>query len=168
MHIHTHKKRHGSFPETLRKSYDAYFCSDDVDGVALVERPELGDDQTIHNSHIRPASLEALARCYSDHPETTEVIGAGGSKKWENRTTLTGGFTDVGVDERKTQAIIHHTVSVRDVPELRGWRSDPDGSLVLGAAVSISELTRIPDALKEDADAFAAHKVSIQALKTQA
>ena len=157
-----------SFPETLRKSYKSYFCADNVDGVALVERPDLGDDQRLVNSHIRPASLEALARCYADHPEATEVFGAGGSKKWENRTTLTGGFTDIGVDEREAQSIIHHTVSVRDVPELRGWRIDPDGSLVLGAAVSISEMTRISDALKEDTDAFAAHKVSLQALRTQA
>ncbi|MBT8459564.1 MAG: molybdopterin-dependent oxidoreductase, partial [Boseongicola sp.] len=112
--------------------------------------------------------LEALAQCYAEQQEVSEIVGAGGSKKWENRPTLTGGFTDAGVDERESFAFIHHTISVRDVPELRGWRVDSEGNLVLGAAISISELTRIPDALAEDADAFAAHSVSLRALKTQA
>ena len=49
------------------------------------------------------------------------VIEAGAGEK--------AGFTDAAYDEDEAARQYHHTISVRDVPELRGWKIRDDGSL---------------------------------------
>ena len=160
------------FPEKLRAEYERYFCSGDVDGVALVERPGAPgagahDAGTRRNSHARPASLAALAALYGEDPAATALTGSGGARRWEQRPTLTGGFTDEAVDERQADRILHHTISVRDVPDLRGWALDAEGGLIIGAAMSIAELGRIHGQMADTPDARAAHETSLTALATQ-
>jgi xanthine dehydrogenase/oxidase len=152
------------FPADLKAAYEDLFCADGVDGVALVERA--GDGGILH-SHTRPASLSALAEIYGAAPESVRVLASGGASQWEGRV-LAAGFTDIAYAERSAHSSLHHTVSVRDVPELRGWRVRESGELELGAATTIAGLNEISGALQQDATRFARHRAALQALTLQA
>ena len=179
-----------TFPASLRAAFELVFCTEGVDGVALVER-DLDDDigpgngaggavaddppshpswshESIRSSHVRPASLKALAAVYGETPDNMEVLAAGGASRWEYGPKLAAGFTDVGFDERRAHRYFRHTVSVRDVPELRGWRVRDDGALEIGAVTPIGAVRHILSALKGDGPSFAAHQASLKALVTQA
>jgi xanthine dehydrogenase/oxidase len=167
-----------AFPQSLLADYQRFFRTEGVDGVALVERRSDHDkaggagafhgDAGVLYSHVRPASLEALAAVYGEAPDAVQVQGGGGAARWENWPVLAAGFTDVAYDEHNAHDIIHHTVSVRDVPELRGWRLRDSGSLEIGAATPIGALKEIPAALKADEPSFVRHEASLNALVTQA
>ncbi|MEQ8196079.1 MAG: molybdopterin-dependent oxidoreductase [Rhodospirillales bacterium] len=179
-----------NFPPSLRAAYEQLFCSNDVDGVALVERVLdnnagvgnrkdeetvggaaailSGQDECILFSHVRPASLQALVAVYGEAPESTHVLAAGGASRWENDRVLSAGFTDVAYEENRFHRILHHTVSVRDVPELRGWQVRDDGALVMGAATPIGALRHIFIALEKNPSSFAQHHASLKVLVTQA
>lgn len=153
------------FPASLRADYEQLFCRDGADGVALVER--VGDNGR-STSFVRPASLEALAAVYGEAPENLQVLAAGGACQWEQGRVLAAGFTDVGYEEHRTHRILRNTVSVRDVPALRGWSVCEDGSLKIGAATPIAALESIVATLKQDPSSFARHEASLTALVTQA
>lgn len=175
-----------NFPPSLEAAYRQLFCTQGVDGVALVERSLdaplaaanggtaevpaslVWHPESVHASHIRPASLKALAAVYSEAADRLELQAAGGASRWEYGRVLSAGFTDVGYEERRTHQFFHHTVSVRDVPELRGWSVRDDGMLAIGAATPIGSLAKIAMALKPDREAFTPHEASLHALATQA
>jgi|GEM_PF-2020 len=179
-----------NFPPSLRTAYEELFGRNGVDGVALVERvlnddigsSDGGDgkavdestavqawrDKGILSSHARPASLRALIAVYGEAPDNVQVLAAGGASRWEEGRVLAAGFTDVGFEEHRAHRVLHHTVSVRDVPELRNWRLREDGALEIGAATPIGALRHILIALKKNAPSFAQHRASLTALVTQA
>lgn len=178
------------FPSSLRTAFERLFCTPGVDGVALVERASDGDvrvsdlenervadrptaswswrDGRVNSSHIRPASLQALIAVYGDAPGDLQVLAAGGASRWEEGRVLAAGFTDVAYEEHHTHRVQRHTVSVRDVPELRGWRVRKDRALEIGAATPIGYLRHILCALEQDAASFPWHQESLNALVTQA
>ena len=88
------------FPASLRRAYDRYFRSPGTDGVELVEVSEALDadigaerpglDGDVLYSHVRPASLAALAAVYAESADTARLEAAGGSARWEHRQVLTG------------------------------------------------------------------------------
>ena len=178
------------FPLSLRTAYEQLFCSEGVDGVALVERKldDRYDGRVVRTneavteaaavtsrhehrslaSHVRPASLQALAAVYGEAPGDLHVLAAGGASRWEQGRVLAAGFTDVGYEEHRTHRIMRHTVSVRDVPELRVWSVRDDGVLAIGAAIPIGALKQIFVELKQDSPSFSEHQVSLKALATQA
>jgi len=179
------------FPPSLTAAFFQYFCTEGVDGVALVERgggeakiggriaaTEEATDTSTESpaqlykgssySHIRPASLDALVAVYGNSPDTLNVLAAGGASRWEQGRVLAAGFTDVGYEEHRSHRMLQHTVSVRDVPELRSWSVRKDGALSIGAATPIGALQQILDALKKNASSFVQHRESLTALVTQA
>ncbi|MGI9622569.1 MAG: FAD binding domain-containing protein, partial [Acidimicrobiales bacterium] len=165
-----------AFPSPLRAAYDRYFRTAGIDGVALVEvsraldadvgveRPGLGGD--VLYSHVRPASLAALVEVYAAAGDTTQLEAAGGSTRWEHGQVLTAGFTDAAYDEDEADRHYHHTISVRDVPELRGWALRDDGYLEIRAATPIGAVARIALELP-DGDARASHAAALDALVAQ-
>lgn len=170
-----------TFPQALYDAYRDFFRTPGVDGVALVERsrnvgtvdgadrPGLGGG--VLYSHVRPSSVSALARIYGGAPNSIAVQAAGGADRWERRRLLSAGYTDAAYDEEEASRHYHHTVSVRDVPELRRLKLRADGSLEIGAATTISALRGIADTLVADlADrprAVERHRVALDALTTQ-
>ncbi|MEO0493502.1 MAG: molybdopterin cofactor-binding domain-containing protein, partial [Actinomycetota bacterium] len=167
----------GSFPAPLLEAFERYFRTSGVDGVALVERSQgldadldpdrPGLDGDLLYSHVRPASLDALAAAYAARADGATLAAAGGSSRWEERHLLAAGFTDVAYDEDDAGRQVHHTISVRDVPELRHWEIRDDGRLAIGAAISIGALAQIEAdlATMQGGDA---HLASLRALTTQA
>ena len=76
------------FPSSLRAAYEAYFCSEGVDGVALVDTAvnNLGGNfgpltPKIDYSHTRPASLRALTEVYAQAPDRMQVSAASGASR---------------------------------------------------------------------------------------
>ena len=165
------------FPAPLLAAYERYFRTPGVDGVALVERSDSLDadvapdrpglDGDLLYSHVRPANLAALAEVYAASGGGAAVAAAGGSARWEHGRVLAAGFTDAAYDEDEAARHFHHTVSVRDVPELRGWALRLDGCLEIGAATPIGAFAGIGAAL-DGVDGGAAHAVALRALTTQA
>ena len=145
------------FPADLMQAYRQYFATDGVDGVALVDDEAGGGGY----SHIRPANLRALTEVYAEAPEHMSLSAASGASRWELRPKLAAGFTDAAIAEQEAHDAFHHTVSVRDVPELRGWRLRADGSLEIGAATPIAALKGIR------ADVGDTHGEALEALVTQ-
>lgn len=153
------------FPASLRAAYEELFCTEGVDGVALAVRDADGGSDSW--SHVRPASLLALVDVYAETPDDVHVLAAGGASRWGRDRVLAAGFTDVGYTEHRTHHLLRHTVSVRDVPELRGWQVRDDGVLEIGAAMPIGALREISSALETDSSSFALHQESMAALVTQ-
>ncbi|MEM7288369.1 MAG: molybdopterin cofactor-binding domain-containing protein [Actinomycetota bacterium] len=164
------------FPASLRNAYERYFRTAGVDGVELVEvsealaadvgaeRPGRGD---VLYSHVRPASLRALVELYADSADGAQLEAAGGAANWEQRQVLTAGFTDAAYEEDEAGRQYHHTISVRDVPELRGWELRSDGSLAIRAATPIGALAGMAAELAER-DGGVGHATALDALATQA
>ncbi len=174
-----------NFPASLLTAFEQVFCNPDVDGIALVERdldPQTNEEsgerdafaslphlqgERLLSSHIRPNSLDALIALYGEAPEATRVQAAGGATRWEGRI-LAAGFTDAAYEEHRTHSFFRHTLSVRDVPELRHWGLREDGALEIGSAVSIGSLRKIRDTLRRESPAYESQRVALTALTTQA
>lgn len=75
--------------------------------------------------YSRPTTLEEAARLLADDPKSTRLV-AGGTDLWPN------------LKRRHQQA--EHVVSLALVRELHGARVENDGSFVLGAMTTLSEL----------------------------
>ena len=105
---------------------------------------------------------------YSETPDNKQLLAAGGASRWEEGRVLAAGFTDMAYDEHRSHRLLHHTISVRDVPELRSWCVQDDGTLRIGAATPIGALNKILLTLKKNSSTFTQHYTSLNALVTQA